>query len=131
METFYITPEEFWDWFNRDESQDDTEILHNKPKRMKTDGKARIISETEAGSHADARYIILYGRHKPGKKTKTWEGDGYLSMVGQVAHLCDLHGRLLEDPILIDEVDHQEIERLGELTLGSTDVQVIEVDKRR
>lgn len=133
METFYITKDGFWEWFNRE-----NDTANNK--RMKTElksgnksenGPPRSIAETEAATRADSRYIILYGRHKPGKKSKTWEGDGYLTLVGQMAHLCDLRGRMLEEPTILDDIDYKLVEDLGELLIGNTEVQVIEVDKKK
>lgn len=153
METFYITYEQFWDWFDRDESQDFTETdqivgaksrsrqeptdgqndFNSKPnqnKRMRMENRPpKTIMETEAGSRSDARYVILYGTHKPGKKNKVWEGDGYLTLVDRMAHLCDLRGRMLEEPTLLDEVDHGCVVDLGELVIGNQEVQVIELDK--
>lgn len=154
MQTFYVTHDEFWDWFDRQNDDDQVkEIDHlkigtrikpkqrgqpedsfNKPlspgtKRFKTDGKPKSIFETEALSRGDSRYIIMYGRHKPGKKNKTWEGDGYLTMVGQVAHVCDLRGKMLEEPTLLDDIDYKLVEDLSELTIGNTEVQVLEIDK--
>lgn len=161
METFYITHEEFWDWFNRVEephtreqdrfirsfntnsrmraqrtnSEDSTDgVMTTKStsygvKRQKIDNKPRHIVETEAASRTDTRYVIMWGRHKPGKKTKVWEGDGYLSLVGQMAHLCDLRGRMLEEPTVLDEIDYKTVEDLGELMIGNTEVQVVELDK--
>lgn len=64
-----------------------------------------------------------------GKKDKVWEGDGYLTLVDRMAHLCDLRGRMLEEPTLLDEVDHGCVVDLGELVIGNHEVQVIELDK--
>lgn len=150
METFYVTYDEFWDWFNRDEDALDTDVSKNPKartkfqldsssnlsdpfnngKRLKRDQKPRSIGETEAGVRADARYSIMYCRHKPGKKTKVWEGDGYLSLVNQMAHLCDLRGRMLEEPTVLDDIDYKAVEELGELLIGGTEVQVVELDKK-
>lgn len=152
MEAFYLTYEEFWKWFNRDPSEDDRYTFDtNQPKlrsrltrdnqfpsenqvtgikRPRSEGKPRSILETEAATRTDARYIIMYGRPKPGKKNKVWEGDGYLSLVGQMAHLCDLKGRMLEEPTYLDDIDLKSIEDFGELTIGGTEVQVVEADKK-
>lgn len=142
METFYVTPQEFWEWFDRnDVSQplSDYQATSIKTdtksprsvKRIKTDHSKPIrhIIETEAAQRTDSRYVILYGPHKPGKKTKNWTGDGYLSLVGQMAHVCDLKGRMLEEPTLLDDVDLKMVEDLGELLIGSTEIQIVELDK--
>lgn len=149
METFYVTYDEFWEWFNREADPPELEAnrnhkartksqfnqsndLNDNPsngKRMKRDMGPRSIGETEAAFTADARYSIMYCRHKPGKKTKVWEGDGYLSLVNQMAHLCDLRGRMLEEPSLLDDIDYRAVEELGELVIGNTEVQVVELDK--
>lgn len=154
METFYLTHEDFWNWFNRDLSEDDKYTFDlNQPKvrtkstrdnldsevsattghgfgvkRHRPEGKPRNICETEAATRTDCRYVILYGRPRPGKKNKVWEGDGYLSLVGQMAHLCDLKGKMLEEPTYLDDIDLKSIEDLSELTIGSTEVQVVELD---
>lgn len=152
METFYVTPEQFWNWFNREDDQStfqDDRPLGNKSrgknqrlpneqledvstgcKRQKTDTRPKNITDTEAATRTDSRYFILYGRHKPGKKNKVWEGDGYISLVGQMAHVCDLRGRLLEEPTVLDEVDYKLVEDLGELIIGNTEIQVVEPDRR-
>lgn len=155
MDTFYIEPEKFWEWFDR--AEDDNQLPYQSdsnqrnrsgqtrgatsvitareageqygPKRMKSDFKPRTIDETEAGRRSGKRYVIMYSRHKPGRKNKIWEGDGFLTMLGSIAHLCNTHGRLLEDPTHLDEVDLKEIEELGELLIGNTDVQVVELDE--
>lgn len=135
METFYVTRDEFWDWFNRD----DTETIKNPKtrtksqfdssngKRLKRDQISRSIDLSE---ETNSRYSIMYCRHKPGKKTKTWEGDGYLTLVNQMAHLCDLRGRMLEEPTVLDDIDYKAVEELGELVIGNTEVQVVELDKK-
>lgn len=116
------------------ESSSDDQIEDNYGqsygKRMKTDetNKPRILAETEAGSRFDQRYIVLWGPYKPGKKNKVWEGDGYLTLIGQIAHLSDLRGRLLEEPTLLDDVDYKSVEEMGELMIGNTEVQIIELD---
>lgn len=146
-----MTYEEFWNWFNRDPSEDDKYTFDINPpksrnklprenqdlgdsatgvKRHRSEGKPRTILETEAATRTDSRYVIMYGRPKPGKKNKVWEGDGYLSLVGQMAHLCDLKGRMLEEPTYLDDIDMKSIEDLGELTIGGTEVQVVEADKK-
>lgn len=145
METFYVNSEQFWDWFNREEDppnpnetssqnkfsrNNDQQLKSPKGKRIKTENKPKTIGDTEAADRTDARYIILYGPHKPGKKNKVWESDGYLSLVGQMAHLCDLRGRMLEEPTILDDVDLKAVAELGELTIGNTEVQVIELDRR-
>lgn len=162
MESFYLSHDEFWTWFNRDTSRDgqlsrqpnklntipssratsnilsmnrtnDLRDSSDAPsnKRQKTSpAKIRHIMETEAADRTDKRYVVLYGRHRPGKKTKVWEGDGYLSLVNGVAHLCDLKGRMLEEPTLLDEIDLQLVEDQSDLLIGTTDVQIIEVDER-
>lgn len=133
METFYVTHDQFWDWFDREEEQivsNNSNQITKSPsaKRLKTDNKPRTIYDTEAAVKVDARYVILYGPHKPGKKNKIWEGDGYLTLVGQTAHLCDLRGRMLEEPTILDDLDYKVIKDCGELTIGNTEVQVIELD---
>lgn len=135
METFYISPDQFWDWFDRQEleARDDepktkrARVEQQQQQQQST--KPRSIRETEAALRVDARYIILYGAHKPGKKNKIWSNDGYLTLVGQTAHLCDLKGRMLEEPMILDEIDLKLVQELGELTIGSTEVQVVELDK--
>lgn len=129
MEAFYITHDEFWDWFNRD--YEDEVAPTNNGKRLKREvkEKPRSIQETEAGVRTDTRYSIMYCPHKPGKKTKVWTGDGYLSMVNRMAHLCDLRGRMLEEPTVLDDIDYRAVEELGELIIGNTEVQVVEIDK--
>lgn len=157
METFFLTYDDFWNWFNRDPSEDDKytfDVCQTKPrnklprsnrdqdertstgsgfgvKRHRSEGKPRNIIETEAATRTDCRYAILYGRTRPGKKNKVWEGDGYLSLVGQMAHLCDLKGKMLEEPTYLDDIDLKSIEELGELLIGETEVQVIEVDSKK
>lgn len=121
MDTFYITYQEFWDRFDRDgrPEEEDKDFIEEPPvervKRLKVEEKSK-------------RYVILYGRRKPGKKNKVWEKDGFLTLVGQMAHLSDLRGRLLEEPTLLDELELKTIQDLGELTIGDTEVQVIELD---
>lgn len=159
METFYLSYDEFWDWFNREnddlilagsdqESNQRTRVRNysdqfhkigeksdefsspKNNKRPRMDTKPRHIVETEAAHRVDARYIIMYGPHKPGKKNKVWEGDGYLSLVGQIAHLCDLKGRMLEEPTYLDDIDHSIVQEMGELLIGNTEVQVVDIDKK-
>lgn len=102
-------------------------------KRMKTGCSnrrpVRHIVETEASVRCDSRYVIMYGKHRPGKKAKVWEGDGYLSFVNGVAHLSDLKGKILEEPIILDDVDMGLVQDLGELMIGNTEVAVVEQDK--
>ena len=137
-----MSHEEFWDWFDRDPSKtlDDSNKRvridqHNNAKEAKMMGpkretKIRHIRETEAGTRADARYCIMHGRQRPGKKNKVWEDDGYLTLVGPIAHLCDLKGRMLEEPTLLDDVDLETVRELGELLIGTTEVQVVELDEK-
>lgn len=101
-------------------------------KRMKTteSSKIRHIMETEAAERTDKRYVVLFGRHRPGKKTKVWEGDGYLSLVNGIAHLCDLKGRMIEEPTLLDDVDLKLVEDQSDVLIGNTDVQIVEVDEQ-
>lgn len=156
METFYVPRDEFWNWFNRDTANDELIMMESsraismksrfKPnktpfnkdnlfdeyeqhstKRMRT---TRHIAETEAAVRSDVRYVVMFGRHRPGKKSKVWEGDGYLSLVGQMAHLHDLRGKMLEEPTYLDDIDFKTIEDLGELRIGNTEVQVVEVDDK-
>lgn len=157
MDTFYIEPERFWEIFNSNDDtvdtgrypkqryrlQPDNNVDSNESyktghvkqdlygKRMKTieQKQPRVITETDAASRADARFIIMWARYKPGKKNKVWEGDGYLTLVGQMAHLSDLRGRMLEDPTILDDIDYKSVEDLGDLVIGGTEVQVVERDK--
>ena len=159
MDTFYIEPGKFWELFDkpdidvplggsfsdrprnirpysdRQTSEVDLEQPDNGQnfgKRLKAnDKKPRVLAETEAGTRFDNRYIIMYGPHKPGKKTKTWQGDGYLTMIGQMAHVCDLKGRMLEEPTILDDIDYKSVEDMEELMIGNTEIQIIELDKRR
>lgn len=154
MDSLFIEPEQFWEWFDRTEEVDtllnqsdnaqknrlkqprttdaayvQNTVDQNGPKRMKSDFKPRTIQETEAGRGAGKRYVIMYARHKPGRKNKVWEGDGFLTMLGGIAHLCNTQGRLLEEPTHLDDFDLKEVEDMGELLIGNTDVQVLELDK--
>ena len=155
-----MTHDEFWAWFNRDQSQDQylakqtnrvtsTKIRHpsnttgtdkhcdliessDEPnnKRVKTrDSRIRHIVETEAANRVDKRYVVLYGRHRPGRITKVWEEDGYLSLVNGIAHLCDLKGRMIEEPTLLDDVDLQLVEDQSDLLIGNTNIQIVDVVK--
>lgn len=158
MEPFFISHEEFWDWFNRDISNDPQLMLEanqkasrgpkqrslsdvrnqqvnsdegSSVKKMKTTGRrTRSILETEAASGGDVRYLVMFGRHRPGKKNKVWEGDGYLTLVGDTAHLFDLKGKMLEEPTVLDEIDLKSVQDFGELLIGETEVQVEEIDKK-
>lgn len=135
METFYVTFDQFWDRFDNDEQPETTyqsspPSMARKRMKMESNKPPRTIAEVEAVSKVNGRYIIMYGRHKPGKKTKVWEGDGYLTLVGQMAHLSDLRGRMLEDPIVLDDIDYGIVKDLGELVIGNTEVQVVDLDKR-
>lgn len=131
METFYVTYDKFWEWFDREnDSFQEEEVSYKKDLGQSEPASKRVkLDRIQPPSNA-TRYIILYGRHKPGKKNKTWECDGYLSLAGQTAHLCDLKGRMLEEPTLLDEVDYKLVTDLGELVIGNTEVQVIEIDKK-
>lgn len=146
METFFITHEEFWQWFEREDTQEFSESsgrsfgAKSKDLSLSTNdnfghdgwsnnahGNKRLKTDMRPPSSGE-RYDILYGPHKPGKKTKIWAGDGYLTLVGQMAHLCDLRGRMLEDPVILDEIDYEAVKGLGELVVGNTEVQVIELN---
>lgn len=135
MDTFYVEIERFWDLF------DQTDLVRQPPdiddklsfgKRMKRDDrKPRVLAETEACSRFDKRYVIMWGPHKPGKKNKVWEGDGFLTMIGRMAHVSDLKGRMLEEPTILDDIDYQTVEDMGDLMIGNTEIQIIEVDKKK
>lgn len=125
METFYITYDQFWDWFNREDDPPTRQLAsppqqQSSSKRLKKD-HPRVITEP-----TNDKYIIMYCRHKPGKKHKVWEGDGYLSLSGRTAYITDLRGRLMEDPTCLDDIDFDIVKDLGELTIGNLDVQVVE-----
>lgn len=132
MDTFYITPDEFWIRFNSEEAE---QIPTTKRARLKGPENSWPESyKTESGLYetvpkSGIRYIIMYGRHKPGKKTKTWECDGYLSLVGQMAYVTDMRGRLLEEPTLLLPEDYDAVKDLGEILVGKTEVQVVEEDR--
>lgn len=134
METFFVSPDQFWEWFNRPNTTDQprqnpeptTPIKPAKRMRIDERPKPKHVNETAASNHVDNRYVIMWARPKPGKKNKTWEGDGYLYMAGQLAHLTDLKGRLLEEPTLLDHMDYQLVEEMGELTIGGLEVQIVE-----
>lgn len=171
MEPFYLSHDEFWDWFNRDPTLDaqisgvtkqfqgltrtrpvsksnsnqslqsatgsqydqtDSCEVPSASKKMKTGEptKIRHISETLASERCDKRYIVMYGRHRPGKKNKIWEGDGYLTLLNGVAHLCDLKGKMVEEPTVLDEVDLQMIRDESDIIIGNTEVQIVEADTR-
>jgi len=137
MEPFYLSYDEFWEWFNRE----------REPKRIKTSCEpantptitlpsktkkpVRHIADTEASIKYDSRYVIMYGKHRPSKKSKVWEGDGYLTFVNGVAHLSDLRGRILEEPTILDDVDMESVKNLGELMIGNTEVQVVDSDQKK
>lgn len=73
------------------------------------------------------RYICMYGKHRPGKKTKVWEGDGYLSITtNNMGHLVDLKGRLLEEPLYMEEI---EFDYGQEIRFGDMEVQILEPEK--
>lgn len=157
METFYIEPDKFWEIFNKNDDlleptramknryrqptsmernregyeANSSDLTENYGKRIKkSDHKPpRVLAETEAAFRSDTRYAVLWGRHKPGKKTKNWEGDGFLSFVGQMAHLSDDRGRMLEDPAILDDIDYKTVKELGEILIGDTEVQVVELEK--
>lgn len=157
MDTFYLEPDKFWDIFHKpdvDSSLSTSTVNKSRPsrlapkksglesihddhddsygKRLKVEEKKpRILAETEAAIRCDSRYIIMWGPHKPGKKNKVWEGDGYLSLIGQMAHVSDLKGRLLEDPTILDDVDLRIVEDMGELMIGNTEIQIVESDVRK
>ena len=114
---FFISGEEFWDLFNSKEP------LATSKKKQKT----KHIDEHSL--KRDARYVIMFGRHRPGKKTKVWEDDGYLTLVGQMAYLSTCNGRMLEEPTLLDEFDMKLVKERGELLIGNTEVQIVDEDK--
>lgn len=105
------------------------EAPSNSKKMRAMESKVRHISETPASERADKRYIVLYGKHRPGKKNKVWEGDGYLTLLDGTAHLCDLKGRMVEEPTILDDVDLQLINDESDILIGNTEVQIIEVDQ--
>lgn len=137
METFYVTPQAFWEWFDRDkdgkEDEEIQELAQRPAKRAKTDQnqstKPVSIQDTEAAIRGDSRYVVMYGPHKPGRKNKVWANDGYLTMVGEMAHLCDLRGRMVEEPTILDEIDYKAVEDMGTLIIGGTEISVVDKDK--
>lgn len=143
MDTFYITPEEFWNRFNAPEEEPQEVAIKRAKLKGPGPGTSRQPGSTSyysdstsfdldssSSSRSGTRYIIMYGRHKPGKKTKTWEDDGYLSLVGQIAYVTDMRGRLLEEPTLLGPEDLKAVEDMAELLIGKTEVQVIEEDRK-
>lgn len=144
MEPFYISHEEFWGWFNRDPSADarifnESARVSNLKSRAKPQGLSddlladqpkenKRMKTIDIKSDLAKRYAVIYGRHRPGKKSKVWEGDGFLSMIGQMAHLSDSRGRMLEEPTLLDGDDMNSVQEMRELLIGSTEVQILEPD---
>lgn len=131
MDSLFITKEDFWLWFDRE-----NDISSNLPA---TDfGAAKASQKISANKQANkrirldyecqetAKYKILWGRYKPGKKHKIWEEDGYLTLVGRMAHVCDEKGRLIEEPTVLDEINYEIVKSLGELVLGTTEIQIQE-----
>jgi len=128
METFYISHEQFWNWFDeqdRIETFEPRAQLANIRTKVQEPSKKRV--KVAPPSDIDRKYVIMYGRHRPGKKNKVWEGDGYLYMSGQMAFVSNLQGRRLEEPTLLDEEDYNEVKNLGEILIGDTEVQIVEV----
>lgn len=120
----FIDYDQFWNWFDRPfESYVQTQATRRPSSNESENTVGHSFKRPKQGSR---RYSILYGRQRAGKKTKVWEADGYLTLVGQVAHVCDLKGRLLEEPTLLDEADFDSVINLEELAVGKTEVQVIE-----
>lgn len=68
----------------------------------------------------------MFGKHRPGKKSKVWEGDGYLTIINGVAHLSDERGRILEEPIILDDIDMQAVQSHSEILIGTTEVQIVD-----
>lgn len=131
MDYFYISPEQFWTWFNRGESECDIMLNKNpRQRQMPSDNQPSNKKPKIVDCRSGSRYDVLYGRQRPGKKHKVWESDGYLSLLDKTAYLSDLKGRLLEEPILLDDDDYDSVLNLKELTIGSHDVQVIELSKK-
>lgn len=121
MEPFYLSHDEFWDWFHQDKK---SVITEPGPKRLKTAHKPEV---QDISTITRKRFICLYGKHRPGKKTKVWEGDGYLSITtNNMGHLCDLKGRLLEDPTVMEEIN---LESGDEIQIGETEVQIVDLDE--
>lgn len=132
MESLFIEKAEFWSWFNRrDKSNDETAIDFGATKIQpnKPAGQTLKRIRTDLNVPGSIRYRILWGRHKAGKKHKVWEDDGFLTLIGRIAHVVDEKGRLLEEPTLIDEIDCKELEDSGEIVIGSTQIQVQEKDE--
>lgn len=131
METFYIEPTRFWELFNTKEDSIESKIVSRPPNRQPKYGKRMRTCESSNPSEliGGVRYIIMWANHKPGKKKIVWEGDGYLTLVGQMAHLSDLRGRMLEDPTILDDLDCKTVKECGELLIGNTEVQIQNVDK--
>lgn len=124
MDPFYLDHETFWRWFHQDKTTVSTTTEPNA-KRIKT--RHEHVVNTEEPAVFRKRYICLYGKHRPGKKTKVWEGDGYLSITSNdMGHLCDLRGRLLEEPTVMEEVN---LESGEEIQIGDMEVQIVELDE--
>jgi hypothetical protein len=122
MDPFYLSHDEFWDWFHQDKKTVSTEP---NVKRMKT--RHEKAAALDISTTTKKRYLCLYGKHRPGKKTKVWEGDGYLSITtNNMGHLCTLQGRLLEDPVLMDQVSFKSGE---EIQIGDMEVQIVDLDE--
>lgn len=125
MESLFITPDEFWNWFDRekDESSSASCPVDFGATKIATNKKKRKIESAPCGSK---RYRILWGRHRPGKKHKVWEEDGFLSLFGTIAHVVDEKGRPIEEPTLLDDTDLEAVRNLGEIVVGNTEIQIQE-----
>uniref|UniRef100_A0A6G1S6V8 5'-3' DNA helicase ZGRF1-like N-terminal domain-containing protein n=1 Tax=Aceria tosichella TaxID=561515 RepID=A0A6G1S6V8_9ACAR len=121
MEPFCISHEEFWEWFHKDKQT--VPIAEPTVKKIKT----RHEQAVDISAITQKRYICLYGKHRPGKKVKVWEGDGYLSITSNnIAHLSDLRGRLLEEPEVLEEIN---LESGDEIQIGDMEVQIVDLDE--
>lgn len=106
----FVDHNAFWNWFDRPfepYNQQSSQNAFKRPKQSK-------------------RYSILYGCR--GTKNKIWENDGYITLVGRMAHVCDLKGRYLEDPAPLSDIDYECVLELGQLEIGKTKIQVVEED---
>jgi hypothetical protein len=131
MGPFFLSHEEFWAWFHLDKKTVATTDQQQKQQLQQPSNVKRVKTRHEQVADISTithkRYICLYGKHRPGKKTKVWEGDGYLSITtNNMGHLCDLRGRLLEEPTVMDEVD---FESGDEIQIGDMEVQIVDLDE--
>lgn len=143
-EALFLDPEEFWLWFDRrdnslkldgktttnsdlESNQSYYEIndLQQRPaKKMKREGQYMDMTGADC-----TRYKMCWGRHRPGKKTKVWEGDGFITLIGNMAHVSNEDGRILEEPVVLDEAELEAIRDFKELLIGKTEIMVDELVK--